>query len=124
MAAIAWADVIARFPSDATLAALPVPAQTEILALVNGTLSPTFFGGEASVKYKAARVYYAAHLALAGGMAGNVAAGPVTSESEGGVSRSYAVASSQADGSNSNTSYGRMFDALVRSSPYRIGGTS
>jgi hypothetical protein len=123
MADIAWADVIARYPGDAALAAVDPGAGDSWAKLANG-LSAKFFGGDDSEKYKTARILYAAHFALGGGGGGGAAAaGPVTSESEGGVTRSYAVTSTAAiSGSHASTSYGRLYDELVRSSPYRILG--
>ena len=127
MADITWADVTGptgMFPDDAALGAVPVQAQAIILGRVN-RLSAQFFGGVDSDKYKLARIYLAAHLGAGGGVGGNAAAGPVTSESEGGVSRSYAVVPGAVSGSHNGTSYGRLYDELVRSSPYRIlGGCS
>lgn len=124
MPPIAWADVTGMFPTDATLAALPVGAQNMILDRVNTELSATYFGGDATPRYKLARIYYAAHLGIAGGTGGAAAAGPVISESEGGASRSYALLTSAQSGAHSMTSYGRLFDELVRSSPRRIGVTT
>lgn len=125
MAAIAWDDVTARFPSDAALAAVDPDAGAAWAELANG-LSASYFGGEDSAKYKTARILYAAHFALGGGMSGDGAAvaGPVISESEGGVSRSYAHTSAAIAASHGTTSYGRLFDELVRSSPRRVGLTS
>lgn len=126
MADILWSDVTTMFPNDAGLAAVPVGAQTLILRFVNTSLSARFFGGEDSAKYELARIYLAAHEATANGLTGGAAAATaVISESEGGVSRSYATPSaSAATGEHSSTEYGRRFDVMVRSSPYRIGVTS
>jgi hypothetical protein len=124
---ITWSDVLARFPSDAALAAIdPDVAGAAWAELANG-LSASYFGGEDGQKYKTARILYAAHCALAGGGtggSGNQAAGPVIAESEGGVSRSYAVTQTSLGGGHGTTSYGQLFDALVRSSPRRIGLSS
>jgi hypothetical protein len=121
MADIVWTDVTDMFPLDAALAALPGPAQDNILDYVNNGLSPRYFGGKDSGKFKLARIYWAAHLAVAPGVGGAAAAGPVTAKSEGGVSIQYGWSGSSMSGGNGSTSYGRLFDELVRSSPYRAG---
>lgn len=122
MAAIAWSDVTGMFPADTTLAAIPAAAQTAILAYVNEDLSASYFGGEASAKLKLARIYWAAHMAVSGGLGGEASSGPVTSREEGGVRETYAVSGAGIpSSSNRTTSYGRLFDELVRSSPYRVG---
>ena len=116
---LTWSDVTAMFPADAALAAIPLAAQTAILARV-GALSSSYFGD----RYQLAQIYLAAHLGVVGGLGGHVAAGPVTAESEGGVARQYAVIGLNQYGSRSSTGYGQLFDELVRSSPGRIGLTS
>lgn len=119
MAAIAWADVTAMAPE---LAAVDVGAQATILAHVNAALSVATFGGEAAPRLRLARILLAAHfgtVALSGGAA---PAGPVVSESAGGLSRTYAQASAggAADSAWSSTSYGRELAALIRSSAARL----
>jgi len=126
MADIAWTDVTARFPNDAELAAVdPDVAGAGWAALANG-LSASFFGGKDSEKYKTARILYAAHFALGGGTGGGqVAAGPVIEQTEGGVTERYAVTSTTSvDGVHNATSYGRLFDELMRSCPRRLGVTT
>lgn len=121
MAAIDWAAVLAMFPADPALAALPVPAQTDILAYVNTTLAVRVFGGEESPKLRLARIYLAAHYATASGPSAAGLSGVVTSESVGigSASRSYAApnASSSAWGS---TSYGRLYAELLRTTSARF----
>lgn len=124
MAAIAWTDVVSMFPDDSALAELPVSAQNAILAYVNTQLSRTFFGGEESPKLRLARIYWAAHSAISGGEGGSVTAGPVTMRSEGGVTEQYASGGASTSGVNGSTSYGQLFDQLMRSSPRRVGLTT
>jgi hypothetical protein len=116
---ITWADVIAMFPAEAALAAVPVPAQDLILARV-AELSRSFFGE----RYELAQIYLAAHLAIVGAQGAASPAGPVIAQSEGGVSISYAAPMSSSVGPHASTSYGRLFDDLVRASPGRVGVTS
>lgn len=125
MAAIAWADVVAI---DATLSTADAALQAVVLARVE-KLSSRFFGGVDAPEYKLARMLLAAHIAApivaAAGGGGSGPSGPVTSESEGDVSRSYATASSASfSGSHSTTVHGRAFDELVRSRPGQLGLTS
>jgi hypothetical protein len=117
MADIAWADVTGAFPADVVLAAVPLPLQGVILDRVNKELSATFFGGVDSAKFKLARLSFAAHMGIVLSP-GNAAAGPVISEGIDDLSRAYAVT---VKGSHASTGYGQAFDALVASSPYRIG---
>lgn len=122
MAPIVWADVTGFFPNDTALAAVSPAAEALILDRVNTELAATFFGGENAPKLRLARIYFAAHIASSTpSAAGSGAAGPLIAESEGGASRSYAIASVSLTGSHSLTGYGQSFDELVRSSPSRIG---
>lgn len=122
MAAITWADVQTL---DAALSAVDPGLRVVILARVE-KLSSSFFGGVDDPKYKLARMLLAAHIATpyAAAAGGGSASGPVTSESEGGVSRSYAVNHVALTGTHSGTAHGRAFDDLVRSSPGQLGTTS
>jgi hypothetical protein len=102
-----------------------------ILGMVEEKVEPASFGGEASQQFLLARALYAAHfgkrhLMAASGGAGSAAAGPVISQSEGGVSQTFAnVSGSSGSGSAGSdlgtTMYGRMFADLVRVSPGRAG---
>lgn len=116
MADIAWPDVTTAFPNEAALAAVPVPLQAPILERVN-KLSANFFGGADSARFKLARLYLAAHMALTT-VPGNAAAGPVTAEAIDDLSRQYAV---MVTGSHGATGYGQAFDELLRSSAGRLG---
>lgn len=130
MAAIVWADVTGMFPSDGVLAAIPVAAQTNILAHVNGELSANFFGGESAPKTKLARIYLAAHMAVTGGAGSAITVGPLVSEKLGPLEQTFSdkyppnMNFSGPVGIHGSTTYGRLFDELVRTSPYRVGLTS
>ncbi len=83
MAAIVLADVQA-IAADIT----SVPAA--ILAFVNTKIAVDVFDGEDGESTKLVRCYLAAHWATVLATLGGAAAGAITSESEGGISRSYA----------------------------------
>lgn len=119
MADITWAHVTDH---AAELATVDVDAQTDILAYVNSSLVSAEFGGEDSSTYKLARIYLAAHTATLGPVSGGAgAAGPVTAEAAGGLSRSYGFIASMTIAGYDSTSYGRLFAQLVRRSPARAG---
>ena len=120
MAAITWAHVVAHASALATVNA---DQQADLLAFVNAHVNAGAFGGEDAYRTKLARVYLAAHLASLPGAGvasgGAHAAGPVTSESTGGVSRSYAAAASSAGaggGTWGETIWGRRYLALLNGS--------
>lgn len=138
MADISWDDVVllAQAPEldgDAVDPAL----QTVLLDYVNHeALNPRVYKGESSSTYKLARAYLAAHMAslitpnnagAGGGAGGGATAGAVTSESEGGLSRSYAQASDlpgASDSSYGSTVYGVKLAGLktLARLPFLIGG--
>lgn len=105
MAAIDWDDVTAWAPEMSGVAA---DAQTVILAYVNAlSYDSTIALAEAATL---AKILMAAHLGSSS--LGANSAGPVISESEGGLSRSYAmIATSTGLG---RTSYGQELKALLR----------
>lgn len=111
MAAIIWTDVVAVAPE---LEELDEAATTMILDHVNTVLNTRAFGGEESPRLKLARVYLAAHMASGLGVAGG--GGEVTSESMGGLSRSYVDGSSALGGDISETGYGRQYLMIVNQS--------
>lgn len=119
MAAITWADVV-NFAAE--LSGYPVAAQNDILAHVNTALDVSYFGGETGYKLKLARIFLAAHIAattpLGGG--GGAAGGAITSETVGGVSRSYAAPVNMSGSGYQSTSYGQTFDGLIRTSLARL----
>lgn len=121
MAAITWSDVTSFAPELTT--SVPADAQTLILSYVNtSAIDPASFDGEAGVTTRLARIYLAAHLGSGVGQgASGAAGGPVTSESMGGLSRSYSVASvATAMDATGSTAYGRMYEALVNNSLARL----
>lgn len=120
MADILWASVLALAPE---LTTVNDQARAFILSYVNGPgVDPACFDGEAGPTTRLARIYLAAHMGAGvdKGAAG-AAGGPVTSESAGGLSRSYSVGAvaSSADQTGS-TAYGRMFESLVKNSLARL----
>lgn len=106
MAAISWADVEAL---ASELSSISVGAQDSILAYVNTQLTVSEFGGEESPNLRLARLFLAAHL---GTIHTEDSKGAVVSESEDGLSRSYASVSS--GDTFKSTSYGRTFLIFVR----------
>ena len=66
------------------------------------------------------RIYLAAHMATIttlGSSSSSAAAGPVTSESAGGIRRSYATIATSTVGSDlTSTRYGQRYTAILRSS--------
>lgn len=117
MSAIIWTDVTLGL-GLASLQTVPVPIQNDILSKVNGAgINAVAFGGEESPNTRLARIYLAAHLGqlVANMISGEVNGVLVSSESTGGISRSYSVGS--ADGDHNETIWGQLFDQLVRSSP-------
>jgi hypothetical protein len=117
MAAITWAQVV-DFASE--MSDVPLAAQTAILAWVNGTLDVELFpDGEDDAGLTLTRIYLAAHFG-AGSIPGTGSSGPagqVTSESAGGLSRSYGSASPSPALAASlwgSTEYGRKAAAMIR----------
>lgn len=112
MADIAWSDVTGI---AAELTTVSLSAQTDILAYVNENVDPRKFRGEDSSRYRLARIFLAAHFGTMHLRQGNPPAGPVVSETEGPLSRSYGVVS---DGMMSSaklmaTGWGREYQGLV-----------
>lgn len=120
MAAIDWNAVTAV---AAGLTKVPDDARTVILSHVNTALDVRRFSyGETDPRLRLARIYLAAHFATvslpSSGASGP--AGPVTSESAGGLSRSYGqLSASDTDPLLEFTSYGRMYRLIMR--PLRGG---
>jgi hypothetical protein len=115
MAAITWANVLEVAISAADIAALtavPVAAQTAILTWVNGNgVATDVFDGEDGDDTRLARQYMAAHIATLTATK-EAPAGPLVSESEGAISRSYQgmAASSELE----RTTFGSMFRMMAR----------
>lgn len=80
-----------------------------ILAVVNTQLDVTMFDGESGPITKLARCALAAHYGALGYMGSG---GQVVAESEGGLSRAYAM---PAVGDLYSTSYGKLYRSLISS---------
>lgn len=107
---IEWSDVEEL---DAAFADVSDPLQTLFLGIVEETVDPEAYGGEDTNRTKMARMNLAAHLAeyFTSNGSGS-AAGPVQSESGGGLSVTYAVAASAVTGDAlAETAYGRAYEA-------------
>lgn len=116
-AIIEWSDVIGATGELSDVSDL---MQELIIAYVNDYFDPDKFGGDDGVKLRMARLYLAAHLGKLSGVSGGQAvSGPVTSESAGGLSRSYAVLTAGTT-NLSTTSYGQLVDQLIRTSLARF----
>lgn len=87
MADILWSDVTDAITDLPTISA---SMQTVILGLVNKRVDGAVFDGEDGETTKLARIFLAGHLAVMSKRPARGSAGPVTSESAGGLSRSYA----------------------------------
>lgn len=123
MSAITWPNVLEIAPdaaATAALSAVPVPLQTHVLAHVNGSgLDPDIFDGEAGTDTGRARRYLAAHIATVltlniNGASG--ASGPLASETEGDISRSYVniLALAGMTSELDRTVYGSLFKLMAR----------
>jgi hypothetical protein len=113
VADVAWSDVTAI---DAALSAVAAGAQTMFLAEANA-LRPGAFDGTAGPRFFSARVYYAAHRGRLAFEAASGAAGPVTSESIGGMSVGYAAPASATPDDFDMTRWGRAYRDMCRNSP-------
>lgn len=124
MADILWQDVLDVAPSGDLAGLTSVSAQNKILAYVNQKVDPDQFGGSPGgvddPTYVLARAYLAAHMALLALRGGSVA-GPLTSETEGGVSASYANMNYMRRPLLTTTVYGQQFARLVDTSPATAG---
>lgn len=122
MADIIWADVTAIATE---LTSIDGAARVYILAYVNGPgVNPDILDGESGPMTRLARIYLAAHIGSGVGKgASGSAGGAVTSESAGGLSRSYAAPPlpPTTPGSHASTDYGRRFDDIIGNSLGRIG---
>ena len=118
MASIVWADVTAHPGTPSEFSAVSPQAQADILALVNRALPPAEWGEEDHPRLRLGRIFLAAHYASLELRRSTGPAGPVVSESAGGLSRSYA----QPGGLHvfyGATPYGLAFQALCASGPAR-----
>lgn len=118
MAAIVWPDVTVV---DASLASTAAPLQLVILDLVHELVNVRVFGGEDGKRTKMVRVLLAAHFAKVFGQIGaGEVAGPVTSRSMGGISKSMATAAMTDDGL-SRTGHGQLYRMIVKFAPLTQG---
>lgn len=116
--AITWDQVEAL---DSNLSGVSVEAQDSILAYVNSILDVDVFDGASGPMTTLAEIYLAAHHGTIV-VRGDERAGPVVSESVGGLSRTYAVFSpAGSDPLLDTTPWGKAFRALVRQSAARGG---
>lgn len=116
MAAITADDLIAY---SSALSAMDPIVLADILALVNTGFPalPQVFDGEDGQKTRMARIYIALHFASLPGAGEQRAGGAVTSESRGGLSRSYAAPpTTSGDSEFNDTQWGRRYLILLRGS--------
>lgn len=111
MVDITQADVIDFAPELATVSE---STWERILAYVN-ELDMTGVG-ETEATTMLARLYLAAHMATTTKRGSSASAGPVTSESVGGVRRSYANVAATSASSLSSTRYGQMYSEVLNAS--------
>lgn len=113
MAPIAWSDVVA-FSSP--LASVDVTQQGILLAWVNKRFAEVF-DGEDGVSTKLARIWAVAHFASLPGSGDQRPAGPVVSQSRGGLSQSYASPPGNgADPNWSATQWGQRLATMLQGS--------
>lgn len=116
-----WADVVTVAPE---LASYPVPLQSVMLNRAINAIDAAQFCGDTTDDYWLAVLYLAAHFATdqknANANAGN--SGFIKSESVGGLSVSYGEFGKYSSRySHGSTSYGALFDDLLRQSPCNVG---
>lgn len=113
-APISWNDVL-TLPGTAKLASVDPFWQESVLSYVNAVVGiPIVFDGESGPKTRLARIYLAAHMGTK-----MPQFGAVSSESAGGLSRSYAVPPVTNDGLGT-TVWGREYLGLVNRSIARL----
>jgi len=115
MADIEWCDVVEY---DQSLSEVSNGTQLVILGHVNNYLDVSLFGGEDDDTVKLLRILLAAHIGTMALRGGSGATGPISSESTGGISRSYAVAMTSS-GSLGSTTHGQTFTEIIRNSAAR-----
>jgi hypothetical protein len=114
-AAIVKSDVTDAASELATSAIPTANAWTDILAYVN-TFDLTLTGEDAQTD-RMAKIYLAAHMATMEKRAASNAAGPMTSESVGGIRRSYGLlAQFASDSSLKSTRYGQLYLEILGAS--------
>ena len=110
---ITWADVLKVAPALSTLSP---EQQTLFLGFAETTLNVTEFGD----KYNMACTYFVAHIATVTKNGANGPGGPISAESTGRVSRSYAVPAN-GDPYWGTTMFGRTYLMIVDSLLARAG---
>ena len=112
-------DVVEAAPAPA-LIAVHATAQAQIMAMVEAEIDPAVWGGETDPRYLRVRTLRAAELGQGALDAQSNAAGPVTSRSMAGVTKSMAAIPAIAMGA-STTRWGAELRAIINSSPARAG---
>lgn len=129
MTAITWGTAIT--PGDltrrvASLVTVDTTVQEDVLAFANTALDVRLFDlGETDPRLKLARIYLALHLATGDAESGagsgtGAPAGPVTSESCGGMMRSYEALGGANDPLLAESYWGRRYLQLVRAKRYGV----
>jgi hypothetical protein len=113
MSAIEWSDVVAL---SADFADVSPGRQSDILSLVNSTLTVAMFSEE---KLRMARIYLAAHHATPDLQGAVGASGPVISETVGPLTTAYAGGGVSL-ANLETTSYGKLYLSIVRTSLARL----
>lgn len=111
MTSIVWTDVVDH-AAELANPKVAIGAQATLLDWANNLFNLRVWGGETSSALKLARIYAVAHVATLVKLGSK--AGLVTSESEGGLSRSYALITAITGDPNwSATAYGRAYLTLL-----------
>lgn len=117
---ITWSDVTGVDPTLVT--GVSAMYKALILDFINTRVNPDMFKGTESSTFRLARIFLACHFAQfpkASRSGGN--RGPVVSQSEGGVSQSFAVTAMMTASALGSTEGGRAYQFLVQSSPAKVG---
>lgn len=117
---ITWDDVTVADPTLVT--GVSALYKLLILDFVNTRVNPHMFKGPTSSTFRMARIFLACHFAQfpkASKFGGN--RGPVTSQSEGGVSQSFAVTAMMTSSALGSTEGGRAFQFLAQTSSAKVG---
>lgn len=118
MSAITWKDV-SEHAAELADSAVTRRAQVDFLTYVNTTVNVSLLDGENGIKTKLARIYLAAHLATMDKRKG--AAGALTSQTAGPLSRTYMMMQWLTRSELSLTGYGLNYLAIIKRSSARGG---
>ena len=104
---------VTNFASELASSAIPTAlAWVDILSYV-GTFDLTLTGEDAQTD-RMAKIFLAAHMATMDKRAASTAAGPLTSESVGGIRRSYGLLAQMTSASSlMSTRYGQMYLEII-----------